>query len=143
MAKFTQDEPVLAVTGAFIVVNYVLAFLVEHGIITNTQAGSTPQVIVPLVAAGITFIAGLIIRRLVTPAKKVETWLEQHFGPELSAAVDVVRAVDPNALADARALAEGAVDSVAESVADKASDLGISVEVPENSDSDSAVTIPE
>ena len=96
MAKFTNDEPVLAVTGAFAVVNYVLSFLVTHGIITHIQASSTTQALVPIVAAGLTTIAGIVIRSLVTPVKKAESWLDEKLGPQLSDIKSIIETVDPN-----------------------------------------------
>lgn len=71
MADLKTDEPVLVGAGALAGVNAVLGVLVTHHIITDTQASSWTQTLVPIVAAGLTMLAGVLIRRFTTPARKV------------------------------------------------------------------------
>lgn len=139
MAQFRKDEPVLAVTGAFVVVNYVMSYLVLHGIITGAQASVNTQMLVPIVAAVMTAIAGIAARSLVTPAKKVEAALQKHFGVSLDDLKESVGVLAPNVAADVKTV----LHTVVTGLEDKISD---SVSVPEEKSADGiadSVEIPE
>lgn len=77
MADLKTDEPVLVGTAALAAVNAALGVLVTHHIITDTQASSWTQTLVPIVAAALTILAGVVIRRFTTPWRKVAGALEQ------------------------------------------------------------------
>jgi hypothetical protein len=77
MASITKDEPVLVGSLSAAVVGYVLTFLVAHGVITDTQASTATQTIVPLVTAGLITLLGVLLRRYVSPTSKVGAIVEQ------------------------------------------------------------------
>ena len=77
MASITKDEPVLVGSLSAAVVGYVLSFLVAHGVITDTQASTATQTIVPLVTAALITGLGVLLRRYVSPASKVKAIVEQ------------------------------------------------------------------
>jgi hypothetical protein len=76
MASITKDEPVLILSAAGAVVAWLLGLLVTHGVLSDTQASSLTQVIVPAVAGVIVLVIGFFTRRLVSPAAKVKAVLE-------------------------------------------------------------------
>lgn len=77
MANLKTDEPVLAGTAALALLNTVGAVLVTHGIVTDVQASSLTQAVVPPVAAALTLATGWVVRRFTTPWHKVVTVLEK------------------------------------------------------------------
>lgn len=76
MADLKTDEPVLVGTAALAAVNAILGVLVTHHIVTDTQASAWTQTLVPIVAAALTMLAGVVIRRFTTPWRKVQAALE-------------------------------------------------------------------
>ena len=66
-----SEEPVMLVTGALAVVNYAIQALVDHGVITATQASADTKEIVPVVTSAIILGAGALVRRFVKPMSKV------------------------------------------------------------------------
>lgn len=78
MPKLTQDEPVLVVAGATSALAYVGTQLVAHGVITDTQASSATQAVLPFAVMAVPVLLGLFIRRLVTPARKAAALLERE-----------------------------------------------------------------
>lgn len=83
--SFFKDEPVLATGIASSAIAWVLAFLVQDGIITNTQASTLSKALVPIVASAIVMVITFIARHWVVPAwKSFEQYSMTHFGAELS-----------------------------------------------------------
>jgi hypothetical protein len=78
MASITKDEPVLIGSLVAAAVGWVLSFLVTQGIITDTQASSLTQTVVPIATAALTTLLGLLLRHFVSPAAKVVDVLERE-----------------------------------------------------------------
>ncbi|SRR6266550_7446925 len=68
LTKIRNTEPLLFGQLALSLVTAGLSALVLRGAITDTQASTLTQVLVPLVTAGLTWLAGLVIRLFVSPA---------------------------------------------------------------------------
>lgn len=72
MPDLKTDEPVLLVSAVTAGLGLLGTELVTHGVITETQASSLTKSVLPPVVAALVLLAGWAIRRLVTPARKVE-----------------------------------------------------------------------
>jgi hypothetical protein len=77
MSQFTKDEPVLALSAAGSIVGYLLEALKAHGIIGDSVASSLSQQLVPIVAAALVLVAGVLVRHFVTPYAKVKALMEK------------------------------------------------------------------
>jgi mRNA-degrading endonuclease toxin of MazEF toxin-antitoxin module len=77
MSDLTRNEPVLVATAVTSVAGWGLGELVTHGVITDTQASSATQAVVPAGIAGLVWVLGVIARRFVTPISKVKELTER------------------------------------------------------------------
>lgn len=83
LKKYFDREPVFVALGASAAVGWVMTWLVEKGVLSNTQASATTQAVMPAVVAGILIGLGVVVREFVTPVAKhvepdVEGWVHRY-----------------------------------------------------------------
>lgn len=76
--QIVKDYPALTGSAALALVVYVLGSLVTHHVIGSMQVGPLEKLLVPLVAAALTQLAGVLLHMVVSPAHKVADLIERH-----------------------------------------------------------------